>query len=134
MCGRAKEVLLGEIITFNMFSRKFQKVKNYKLIIWLKSLEKEQWNKYKETSWKKIKIRTEINALWKNTSRNSIWFVKKINKNGVWRGQGRRHKYVKHVTKGEINHRHLKIFKGDYERTHTNEFEKPPESDKFLEM
>ena len=41
---------------------------------------------------------------------------------------------VKHVTKGEINHRHLKIFKGDYDRTHTNEFEKPPESDKFLEM
>ena len=53
MCGRAKEVLLGKIITFNMFSRKFQKVKNYKLTIWLKSLEKEQWNKYKETSWKK---------------------------------------------------------------------------------
>lgn len=52
MCGRAKELLLGEIITFNMFSGKFQKVKNYKLIIQLKSLEREQWNKYKETSWK----------------------------------------------------------------------------------
>ena len=50
MCGPAKELLLGGIITFNMFSGKFQKVKNYKLILQPKSLEKEQWNKYKETS------------------------------------------------------------------------------------
>lgn len=63
MCGPAKKLLLGEIITFNMFSGKFQKVKNYKLIIQLKSLERG--NGINENIMKKIKIRTEVNELEK---------------------------------------------------------------------
>ena len=54
----------------------------------------------------KEKIPAEMN-------RNSIWFVKKINKKGIWRGQGTRCKHAKHVMKGEITTDTWKNLKGN---------------------